>query len=83
MDLNKLSKPALAAAMKGGTEGWGQQASIHDNVVYAEPAHPTMRRRKCHCGCGKRVTHSLMANGLCMGGGCEFSISRKVKSLNG
>ena len=66
MDLSKLSPAALAAAMRGGTDGWGQRGSAIEHVRYAEPAHPLMRRRKCHCGCGKRVTHTGMANGVAL-----------------
>lgn len=82
-DLAKLSPAALSAAMRGGTEDWGRAASIHEHIVYAEPlTSRSMRMRKCHCGCGKRMTHGLFANGIIMGGGCEFAIHRRVRELN-
>lgn len=77
VDLNKLSKPALAAAMKGGTAEWGQMASAVDHVRYAEPQ--TARGphyRKCHCGCGKKAKWRGMANGICLTEGCELSVRR-------
>lgn len=36
-------------------------------------------RRKCHCGCGSRVTHSGTVNGIAMTTGCELHIRRWVK----
>jgi len=83
VDLNKLSQPALKAALRGGTDEWGSRASIHEHVAYVEPLKSrSMRMRKCHCGCGKRMTHGLFANGIVMGGGCELSIYRRVKELS-
>lgn len=38
-------------------------------------------RRKCHCGCGKRVTHYLAANGCNMGEGCEWKVWRRLRAL--
>lgn len=38
-------------------------------------------RRKCHCGCGKRVTHYLAADGCNMGSGCEWSIWQRLRRL--
>lgn len=80
-DLNKLSRQALAAAMKGGTAGWGQVASSTRNVRYSEPLPKRRgRRRDCHCGCGRRVTHGLMANGLGLGQACELAAARWVRT---
>ena len=82
IDLAKLSPAALSAAMRGGTDGWGKMASIERNVCYVEPlTNASMRRRKCHCGCGRRCTHGIFANGIIMGGGCELSMRREVKAL--
>lgn len=80
-DLNKLSKPALAAAMKGGTDEWGERASIFEHVGYVEPQ--TARRGhylKCRCGCEGRAKHRAMFNGICMAEGCELSMRRFVKA---
>lgn len=79
VDLNKLSKPALSAAMRGGTEGWGQMGSSTMNVRYIDLA-PARARRRCHCGCGGRATHRGMANGLCLASGCQMAILRWVKT---
>jgi hypothetical protein len=36
-------------------------------------------RRKCHCGCGKRVTHYLAAGGCNMGEGCEWDVWKRLR----
>ena len=36
-------------------------------------------KRKCGCGCGKRVTHYLAADGCNMGEGCEFSVWKRLR----
>ena len=79
MDMNKLQPKALAAAMKGGTDGWGQVASAAEHVRYAEPVRPTSRRR-CACGCKGRATLMGMANGMALATGCELAIARWVKT---
>lgn len=80
-DLNKLSKQALSAAMRGGTAGWGQMGSSVTNVRYSEPLPKRRGRRKdCHCGCGQRVTHGCMANGVALGQACEFGAARWVRT---
>jgi hypothetical protein len=78
MNLSKLHPKALAAAMKGGTDGWGTVADARANVRYSVPVKPTSRRR-CHCGCNRRATLMGMANGLGMVSGCELAIARWVK----
>lgn len=78
--LNKLSPAALKAAMTGGTAEWGQRASIFEHVLYVEPQDARGGHYcKCHCGCGKKAKFRLMANGICMGEGCELSIRRACK----
>lgn len=79
VDLNKLNKQALSAAMRGGTEGWGQMGSSTTNVRYSAIA-PSRSRRRCHCGCEARATHRGMANGLCLVSGCQLAIMRWVKT---
>lgn len=76
-DLSNLSRPALSAAMRGGTELWGTVGSASDHIRYAEPIKS---RRRCTCGCGTRRTHAGMANGVCLTSGCELSIYRWVKT---
>jgi hypothetical protein len=78
-DLNKLSRQALSAAMRGGTDGWGQVGSSTDHVRYSEPLEKRPGRRKiCWCGCGNRRTHRGMANGVALTSACELGIARWV-----
>lgn len=80
-DLNKLHKNALSAAMRGGTAGWGQVGSAKEHVRYSQPVPKKPgRKKKCHCGCGGPKTHLCMANGVCLGSGCELSVARWVKT---
>ena len=79
MELNKLNKNALAAAMRTGTECWGQVSSAAEHARYAQPVRPTSRR-KCHCGCGQRATHLGMANGCALTMGCQLAIQRWIKT---
>ena len=78
VDLSKLSDAARAAAMKGGTEGWGRMAFSLEHIRYAEKI--SRRARKCHCGCEGRETHTGCANGLALMSGCELSVRRWVKN---
>jgi len=75
IDLNKLSKNARSAAMRGGTSGWGQYGS-DTQIRYMEEIKT---RKRCRCGCGGRKTHVGMANGVGLMSGCEFSVRRWVK----
>ena len=80
-DLNKLSRQALAAAMKGGTAGWGEIGSSDRHLRYSEPLPKRRGRRKdCHCGCGRRVTHACRANGVTLGQACELGAARWVRT---
>ena len=79
MDLNKLQPKALAAAMEGGTAGWGQVASAAEHVRYLQHVRPTSRRR-CACGCNGRATLMGMANGMALATGCALAIARWVKT---
>lgn len=80
-DLNKLSRSALSAAMRGGTDEWGTVGSSQDHVRYSEPLERRPgRRRTCHCGCGRPRTHRGMANGVALTGACELGIARWVKT---
>jgi len=83
VNLKTLSTPALAAAMRGGTDGWGQWGSITEHILYVEPQTPNRGHyRKCHCGCCGKATHRIMANGICMGSGCEMSMRRALRMFN-
>lgn len=77
VDLNKLSPAALGAAMRGGTELWGQRGSATHHVCYVEAIKS---RRKCRCGCAQRKTHAGMANGVALTSGCELSVRRWVRA---
>jgi hypothetical protein len=78
-DLNKLSRQALSAAMRGGTALWGQHGSSTEHIRYAEPIVPKSRK-KCHCGCEGKKTHAGMANGLCLTTACQLGIQRWIKT---
>ena len=81
MKLNELSRNALSAAMRGGTAGWGKVGSSQDHIRYSEPLPKRRgRRRQCYCGCGQRVTHAGMANGMCLTSACELGIARWVRT---
>lgn len=80
MNFNKLSPTAMKAAMEGGTEAWGQHGSIFQHRLYVEPQDARGGHYlKCRCGCGGRAKFRLMANGVCMGEGCELSLRREAK----
>lgn len=78
VDLGTLSPKARAAAMRGGTEGWGQVGSV-DMVRYSQPVASRSRSR-CHCGCKRRATHIGMANGVGLTTACELAIQRWIKT---
>lgn len=78
IELNKLSPPALKAAMQGGTAAWGQMGSASTHVRYVELITPKSRK-KCHCGCGGKKTHKGMANGVCLTSSCHLSALRWAK----
>lgn len=80
VDLNRLSPAALSAAMRGGTEGWGQCASATGHVRYCEAIVGRKGRRRCRCGCGRASTHRGMANGVAMMVGCELHVRRWVRN---
>jgi hypothetical protein len=52
------------------SEVWASTSEHHLSVA---PCPPSERRRKCMCGCERKKTHSMLANGICMYIGCEFS----------
>lgn len=80
VELNDLPPKALSAAIRGGTEGWGVVGSASEHIRYAV-LRPKKRGgvRKCPCGCGTRVTHLGMANGMCLMSGCELRVRRWVR----
>jgi len=80
-DLNKLSRPALAAAMQGGIAAWGVSGSASEHIRYSEllPKRPG-RRRTCYCGCGNRITHAGRANGVTLTCACALGIARWVRT---
>jgi hypothetical protein len=80
MRLNDLSPQELKAAMKTGTETWGQEASISTHAGYVEPQGARRGHYlKCNCGCGGRAKFRAMFNGICMAEGCEISMHRFAK----
>lgn len=82
MNLNDLSPAALKTAMEGGTEGWGQHGSITRHRLYVELQNARRGHYlKCRCGCGGKAKFRFMANGVCMGEGCELSLRRWIRSI--
>lgn len=81
MVLNKLSPAALRAAMTTGTDEWGRWGSATEHSMYVEPVNFGRRWRLCRCGCRKRVTHAVFANGVALANGCELSIHRFIRKL--
>ena len=81
-NLASLSAQALAAAMTTGTDGWGRHGSIADHALYVQ-ALPRQRKGwcMCRCGCRKRATHAVMANGVAMASGCELRAHRTKRKL--
>ena len=80
-DINSLSAPALRAAMRGGTDGWGLIGSSAEHIRYSEPLPKRRGRyRRCHCGCGGRVTNAGRANGMTLTTACALGIARWVKT---
>lgn len=79
-DLNNLTPSALSAAMRGGTEEWGVFGSTSEHIRYSIP-RPKRRGgvRRCPCGCGSKITHLGMANGMCLMSGCELRVRRWVR----
>lgn len=85
-DLNRLSPAALAAAMRGGTASWGKWGSAAHHALYVEAisadAWPMRQRRMCRCGCRRKVTHSVKANGVALSAGCELRAQRFAKEMS-
>ena len=80
-NLNALSRQALAAAMKGGTDRWGQVGSSTEHARYSEPLpRRPGRHRRCHCGCEGPQTHRGAANGVTLTNACELAIARWVRT---
>ncbi|OQX14583.1 MAG: hypothetical protein BWK73_09315 [Thiothrix lacustris] len=79
-DLNQLSPNALSAAMRGGTDGWGEIANSHTHIRYIELVSPRSRKH-CLCGCRQRGTHRGFCNGLALTRPrCHLSAMRWVKT---
>ena len=57
---------------------WGEGGSISDPRYITEA--PKKGRRRCTCGCGQWATHTGMANGVALMGGCELSVRRWVRN---
>lgn len=62
-----------------------KHASIEEHALQVVPIPEPRRgrgsRAKCKC-CGKRTTHHLLANGICMGwNGCEVQVWRYKRAL--
>lgn len=76
-----MSLPTYVLGVDPGptTGGWGHHGSSAEHLRYARRLTSPGGRRKCHCGCGKRVTHTGCANGVALTSGCELTIRRWVR----
>lgn len=84
-DLSRLSPPALKAAMEGGTASWGRWGSPRHHQLYVEPIGaewPMRRRHMCRCGCRRKVTHRVAANGVTLSVGCEMRALRSKREMD-
>lgn len=54
----------------------------HHRLYITEIKIPVRNRRKCRCGCGKKETHSVRANGISLAGGCELAAHRWKRQLD-
>ncbi len=77
MKFNYLHPNALSAAMRGGTEAWGEWGNAQTHIRYSQP---TKSRCRCHCGCKTKVTHVGMCNGVALTEGCEMKVMRWVRA---
>lgn len=85
VELNKLSPPALKAAMKDGTSSYGTWGSATEHTLYVEalpPEYVNRHWRMCRCGCRKRARYAAKGNGVALASGCEFSMRRWVGEMN-
>ena len=84
--LNRLSPAALKAAMTTGAACWGQWGSVAHHALYVDPIDPALlpvrRRGMCRCGCRKKDTHSVKANGVALMQGCEMAARRWAKEMS-
>ncbi|MCX4097780.1 hypothetical protein [Nocardia sp. alder85J] len=57
--------------------GW-RASAIRDHRYRYELPGWYRNRRRCHCGCGGKISHGGAANGLALTGGREMSMQRRV-----
>lgn len=57
-------------------------SALHHALKVVKSPLPPRNRRKCRCGCGKKETHLIMANGISLGGGCELDAHRFKKKFD-
>lgn len=58
---------------------WG--SAKHHKLTLKKIDKADKRRRLCACGCKKRVTHLVMANGVALAEGCELRARRWRRDL--
>jgi hypothetical protein len=74
--MSRSYEHAQARAMASpGYDPTHASASDHARDMWPAPN----RRRKCHCGCGGRITHVGGANAIALMSGCELSVRRWVR----
>ena len=57
---------------------FGKHGSATLHKRYMQKVNSKSRRR-CHCGCKKVAKFMCMANGVCLGKGCEIYVRRWVR----
>jgi hypothetical protein len=55
-----------------------KRGSATEHKRYMQKSPPSSRQR-CSCGCKTRQTHTGMANGVALMGGCDFYVRRWVR----
>ena len=62
------------------TLAWG--SAEHHALTVEEINIPKRNRRMCLCGCRKKVTHNVKANGIALSEGCELQAWRNRRKLS-
>lgn len=76
-DTLKASIKERAQAIALGQKDFGRYGSADAHRRYAQE-----QKSRKRCACGNRVTHSGMANGVALMGGCEWCVNLWVDNPN-
>ena len=61
-------------------KGWGS-AEHHDLTVRRLDKPLLKRCLSCPTGKRKRITHAVLANGVCLASGCEFHAYKHARAM--